>query len=87
MVLFVPFLGKLWRKGHRRGAPAQMSVFRQPGILGYDPAMTGDGAAQDEGVADGAVCELLCGVFDCSPDLGAKTILGYSGIFKVSCIS
>lgn len=31
--------------------------------------MPGGGRAQDEGVADGDVCAILCGVFDCTADL------------------
>ena len=49
-----------------------MPVFRPPGIFGYDPGMTVEGEAEDERAAGGAVCELLCGVFDCSPDLAGQ---------------
>ena len=34
--------------------------------------MPGSGSEQDEGATDGNVHELLCGVFDCSPDLAAQ---------------
>lgn len=34
--------------------------------------MSGGGSAQDESAKGGVVCDLLCGVFDCSPDLAGQ---------------
>jgi CRP-like cAMP-binding protein len=48
------------------------SPIRAPDFLGYHRIMPGIGSAQDEGGADGHVRALLCGVFDCSPDLAAQ---------------
>ena len=49
-------------------------IFRPHAFLGYHRLMPG-GSAQDEGGTDGQVRALLCGVFDCSPDLAAQIFM------------
>jgi CRP-like cAMP-binding protein len=44
-------------------------------FLGYHHVMPGGGSAQDECAGDGQVRALLCGVFDCSPDLAAQIFM------------